>query len=395
MLKSLRHALRLLKKAPGFTLVSICSLAIGIGATSAMFSFGDALLLRPLPVPEPSRIAAVSTSTGQVFSNTALSYPDYRDYRDGNRSFDGVLAASGAAFGFKPNAAALPKIAYGMYVSGNFFRVLGVQPVLGRAFMPSEDQAVGRDAVVVLGHDFWVNQMNSNPSVVGSTIWLNSVPFIVIGVTGEQFTGIDQFVKYAMFVPLAMSPRLSGNNLLEKRDVRWLTVKGHLKPGVTIAQASADLTSIGKRLEQMYPQTNRDHHVDVLSEVQMRIRQSPPNAALIAMLLMLAFCVLLVACANVTGSAAEPGAGALARNGRPAGNWRGARQSYPAIVAGKSSTGAGGRDRWNRRRLRGEPASSTASRSRWMCRSHITSLWMRGCCCSLSARLCSAHFSSA
>ncbi len=301
MLKSLRHAVRLLKKAPGFTLVSICSLAIGIGATSAMFSFGDALLLRPLPVPEPSRIAAVTTSTGQVFANTTLSYPDYRDYRDGNRSFDGLLAASGASFGFKPNATALPKIAFGMYVSGNFFRVLGVQPVLGRAFMPSEDQALGRDAVVVLGHDFWVNQMNSNPSVVGSTIWLNSVPFTVIGVTAEQFTGIDQFVKYAMFVPLAMSPRLSGDNQLEKRDVRWLTVKGHLKPGVTIAQASADLTSIGARLEQLYPQTNRDHHVDVLTEVQMRIRQSPPNAALVAMLLMLAFCVLLVACANVTG----------------------------------------------------------------------------------------------
>jgi len=301
MLKSLRHALRLLRKAPGFTLVSICSLAIGIGATSAMFSFGDALLLRPLPVPEPSRIAAVTTSTGQVFSNTALSYPDYRDYRDGNRSFDGLLAASGASFGFKPNATALPKIAYGMYVSGNFFRVLEVQPALGRAFMPSEDQAVERDAVVVLGHDFWVNQLNSNPSVVGSTIWLNSVPLTVIGVAPEQFTGIDQFVKYAMFVPLAMSPRLSGNNLLEKRDIRWLTVKGHLKPGVTIAQASADLTSIGARLEQLYPQTNRDHHVDVQTEIQMRIRQSPPNAALIGMLLMLAFCVLLVACANVTG----------------------------------------------------------------------------------------------
>ena len=301
MLKSLRHALRLLRKAPGFTLVSICSLAIGIGATSAMFSFGDALLLRPLPVPEPSRIAAISTSSGQVFANTALSYPDYRDLRDGNRSFDGMLAASGASFGFKPNPTVLPKIAVGMYVSGNFFRVLGVQPVLGRAFLDTEDQAVGRDAVVVLGHDFWVHQMNGNPSVVGSTIWLNGVPFIVIGVAPEEFTGIDQFVKYAMFVPLAMSPRMGGTSVLEKRNVRWLTVKGHLKPGVTIAQAAADLSSIGARLQQMYPDTNRGHRVDVQTEIQMRIRQSPPNAALVVMLLLLAFCVLLVACANVTG----------------------------------------------------------------------------------------------
>jgi hypothetical protein len=111
MLKSLRHALRLLVKSPGFTLVGICSLAIGIGATSAMFSFADALILRPLPVLEPTRIAAVTTSSSNAFaSNTAVSYPDYRDYRDGNRSFDGLIAASGTSFGFKPNATALPKV---------------------------------------------------------------------------------------------------------------------------------------------------------------------------------------------------------------------------------------------------------------------------------------------
>lgn len=303
MLKSLRHTLRLLKKAPGFALVSICSLAIGIGATSAMFSFADALLLRPLPVPEPSRIAAVTTSTGQLFAGNTLSYPDYRDFRDDNRTFEGLLAAATVSFGFKPDAQTLPKIAVGMYVSGNFFRVLGVQPALGRAFLESEDQALGRDAVVVLGHDFWVHQMNANRSIVGTTIWLNSVPFTVIGVAPQGFTGIDQFVNQAMFVPLAMAPRLGGgvDNVLEKRDVRWLTVKGRLKPGVSIAQARADLTSIWTRLVQLYPQTDRDHPVDVQTEVQMRIRQSPPNAALVVMLLLLALCVLLVACANVTG----------------------------------------------------------------------------------------------
>src|SRR5271168_1342215 len=110
MLNSLRHALRLLQKAPGFTLVSICSLAIGIGATSAMFSFADALLLRPLPVLEPSRMAALTTASTNAFANTALSYPDYRDYRDGNRNFDGLIGASTASFGFKPNASALPKV---------------------------------------------------------------------------------------------------------------------------------------------------------------------------------------------------------------------------------------------------------------------------------------------
>jgi predicted permease len=301
MLKSLRHAVRLLRKAPGFTLVSVSSLAIGIGATSSIFSFSDALLLRPLPVFEPSRIASVTTASTAAFSNTALSYPDYRDYRDGMRSFEGLFASSITSFGVKPDASALPKVAFGMYVSGNFFPTIGVQPALGRGFLPSEDQAVGRDAVVVLGHDYWVSQFNANPSAVGSTIWLNSVPFTVIGVTAQQFTGIDQFVKPSLFVPLAMSPRLSGENDLEKRDLRWLTVKGRLKPGVTIAQANAEAAAIATRLEQMYPQSNRNQRVDVETEFQLRVRQSPPNAALIAMLLMLAICVLLVACANVTG----------------------------------------------------------------------------------------------
>ena len=301
MLKSLRHALRLLRKSPGFTLVSICSLAIGIGATSTMFSFSDALLLRPLPVLEPSRLAAISTASSELFSNTAISYPDYRDYRDRNRSFDGMIAASIVSFGFKPNAAAVPKVVFGMYVSGNFFHVLGVQPALGRGFLESEDQAVGRDAVVVLGHDYWVSQFNASPSAIGATIWLNGTPCAIVGVAPQEFTGIDQFVKPSLFVPLAMSPRLGGDKSLEKRDVRWLTVKGRLKPGVGIAQASADLLGIGRRLEQTYPQTNRNQRAEVETEFQLRVRQSPPNAALVAMLRMLALCVLAVACANVTG----------------------------------------------------------------------------------------------
>src|ERR1700688_5295485 len=103
MLKSLRYAIRLLSKTPGFTLVSIFSLAIGIGATSAMFSFADALLLRPLPVLEPTRIASITTSSSDVFSDTAVSYPDYRDYRGGNRSFDVLIAGGVRSFGFRPN----------------------------------------------------------------------------------------------------------------------------------------------------------------------------------------------------------------------------------------------------------------------------------------------------
>jgi putative ABC transport system permease protein len=259
MLKPLRHAVRMLRKNPGFALVAIASLAIGIGATSASFSIADVLLLRPLPVPEPSRVVAVTPAKMGAFgADSALSYPDCRDFRDNNRSFDGLIASSFWPFGFSPDATAVPKTTYGAYVSGNFFRTLGVQPALGRAFMESEDQAAGRDAVVVLGHDFWVNEFNANPSAVGSTLRLNGVECRIIGVAPEQFTGVDPMVKPALFVPLAMSSRLGRENLLERRDARWLSVKGRLKPGVSLSQASGDLSAIAARLEELYPQTDRN-----------------------------------------------------------------------------------------------------------------------------------------
>ncbi|MBV9766517.1 MAG: ABC transporter permease [Acidobacteriaceae bacterium] len=310
MLKSVRHAARMLRKNPVFTIVAVCSLAIGIGATSAMFSFADALLLRPLPVLEPSRVLAVSTTSSAAFGmNNAISHPDYVDFRDRNRSFDGLLAYSYGTFGFSPDKTTLPKMKFGLFVSGNFFQVLGVEPSLGRGFRPDEDQAEGRDAVVVISHDFWITQLRGNPSVLGSKIRLSGIDFSIVGVAPEQFTGVDQYFRPALFVPLAMSPSVSPHNSvnlahennLDQRDIRWLTVKGRLKPGVTVAQAQADLDAIAAQLQQMYPQTNRNQRITVETELQLRAQQSPPNTALVAMLILLALCVLAVACANVAG----------------------------------------------------------------------------------------------
>ena len=149
MLMPLGHAIRVLRQNPGFTLVAICSLAIGIGVTSASFSIADTLLLRPMPVLEPSRVVSVTPALQGAFGvNSTISYPDYRDFRDHNRTFDGLVATNFSSFGFSPDATTVPKITYGAFVSGNFFKTLGVQPVLGRAFLETEDQAVGRDAVV-------------------------------------------------------------------------------------------------------------------------------------------------------------------------------------------------------------------------------------------------------
>ena len=291
----------MLRNNPGFTLVAICSLAMGIGATSAGFSIADAMLMRPMPVFEPSRVVTVTPGRQGAFGvDSTLSYPDYRDFRDNNRTFEGLIASDFTSFGFSPDATTLPKVTYGAFVSGNYFRVLGVQPVLGRAFLDSEDR-VGRDAVVVLGHDFWVSQFNANPAAVGSTLRLNGVECKIIGVSGKRFNGVNQLINASLFVPLAMLPRLQQENPLERREDRWFTVKGRLKPGVSLAQANADLSAIAARLEQLYPRTNRNRKAEVLSEIELRYRQSPPNAAMAIMVFVLALCVLLVACANVAG----------------------------------------------------------------------------------------------
>jgi predicted permease len=299
---SVNHAFRVLRKDPGFTAVAICSMAMGIGATAAMFSFADAILLRPLSVTEPDRVVTINTAKSAPFGgSTMISYPDYADLRDHNRSFDGLVAASYAKFGFSRGTSTLPRMKFGYFVSGNFFRVLGVQPALGRAFRPDEDQVEGRDAVVVLGHDFWVSQFNASPSVVGSRIRVNGIEFTVIGVAPEHFTGIDLVMRPTVFVPLAMSPRMGPKNLLQDREAGGLFVKGRLKPGVSVDQARADIEALARELQKLHRQQSSDRLLTAETELQLRVEQGPTVIAMSIMLGALALCVLIVACANVAG----------------------------------------------------------------------------------------------
>ena len=302
MLQSLNHAFRVLRKDPGFTAVAIGSMAIGIGATAAMFSFADSMLLRPLPVSDPDRVVTINTAVSAYWAqNPPISYPDYVDLRDQNRTFDGLVAASYAFFGFSRDAATQPRMKWGLYVSGNFFQVMGVDPALGRSFRPDEDQAEGRDPVVMLGHDFWVGQFGANPSVVGSRIRLNGIDFLVIGVAPEHFTGIDAVMRPQLFVPLAMSSRMSQQNHLHDRNFGWLFIKGRLKPGASLEQAQADVGAESIELEKLHSQASHGQRLRVETELQFRVAQAPATAAMVAMLGLLGICVLLVACANVAG----------------------------------------------------------------------------------------------
>ena len=301
VLQDFRFACRILRKNPGFTAIAVCSLALGIGANSAIYSFADAILLRPLPVHEPSRIVAISPERfGQIRGFGEVSYPDYVDLRDHNRSFSRMAATSYASFGFALDRTAPPRMKFSMFVSGNFFQVFGVTPQLGRRFRLDEDIVPGRDAVTVLSHDLWVSEFAASSSVLGRTILLNGIKFTIIGVAPETFTGLG-LVKPALYVPIAMSPALVGVNNLEKREVPWLDVKGRLNPSISITQAGADIDSLVAGLRSTYPKTDQKLKLKVETVFQLRSEQSPPTLALLLMLSMLALCVLLVACANVSG----------------------------------------------------------------------------------------------
>jgi macrolide transport system ATP-binding/permease protein len=301
-LQDVRYGARTLRKHPGFAAVVVCSLAIGIGANSAIYSFADWWLLRPLPILEPTRVVAITPVTNAMAGvRNTMSYPDYVDLRDHNRTFEGLVAQAYSAFGFAPGQTVLPRMKVGTFVSGNFFRVLGVEPVLGRGFRPEEDQAVGRDAVVVLSHDLWTGEYGGRPSVIGEKPRLNGIELTIIGVTPQSFTGTDQFLRPAVYVPLAMSPRLSNTNDLDQRQVPWLVVKGRLNPGASIAEAQADLSAIASALHKTYPHTDGNLRLKVESQLQFQTEFSPPFTAMLMMLMFLAACVLLVACANVAG----------------------------------------------------------------------------------------------
>ena len=308
MFHDLRYGMRTLRQNPGFALVAIVSLALGIGANAAIFSLADALLLRPLAVPHSSGVIQVQAqlrgdTLAGVTQYSGMSYPDYRDFRYHNRSFAGLSAATYSLLGFATTKDALPQMKIGLLVSGNFFDVLELRPPLGRGFRSVEDRVPGRDTVAVISTDLWKTEFAASPDVIGKPVFLNGIEFTVVGVAPESFTGPDTgVVRSMLYVPLAMSNRLSAGptqNLLEDRGSRGLIVYGRLRSGVSLAQAAAEARVIGQQLAQGYPDTNRTCSFVVATDLRSRLRQNAFNSFLVGFLLVLAIVVLLIACANV------------------------------------------------------------------------------------------------
>ena len=309
IVQDLRHGARMLVKNPGFTLIAIASIAIGVGANAAMFSLADGLVLRPLPVPRADQVVSVSATAPRAneaffLTTNRLSHLDYTDLRDRAQSFSGLAAytVSFASFATGRDQAAQSKL--GLAVSGNFFDVLELQPTLGRGIRPDEDRVPGRDAVVVLAYSTWAEQFGSDPGVVGRQVRLGGLDFTVVGVAPESFTGMHLVLPPAFIIPIAMQSKLAGAvpaTLLEQRNFRYLEVRGRIKPGVSLEQARQEVASIARGLEQTYPDTNRNFGMLVRTAFEARLDERGASAPSAFMLMTLAFAVLLVACANVAG----------------------------------------------------------------------------------------------
>jgi macrolide transport system ATP-binding/permease protein len=300
----LRYALRSLRRTPGLTLFVILTLGLGVGIVAAIFPIFDGLVLRPLPVPHPGEIVTlVSTTHDEGFGD--FSYREYLDIRDKTKSYQGVTAnAEMEAVGFAAEPKALPRVKGGLLVSGNFFRVLNVEPLLGRGFGEDEDQVPGRDAVVVLGPDFWKHEFGSDAGVLGRKIRLNGTEFTVIGVAPERFPGVSIFAHPDFYMPLAMERVFSttpDKDFFEDRDDRKLNLRARMKDGVSLAQARGELNSLAKYFEREYPTLNRARGAAVYTEFERRTRPDLTEWKFGTTLVVLSLAVLLVACTNVAG----------------------------------------------------------------------------------------------
>ena len=301
--QDLRYGIRTLGRTRGLTLVGILSLGLGLGANTTIFTFINTLLLRPPLVHDPSGLLEVwqyNTTRGSgIGSNMQLSYPEYAYYRDHNRSFSAMGAFTGESPVMIWNRGGEGETLRAALVSANFFSILGVQPALGRGFVPEEDGVATAAPVVVLSHATWRQRLASDPAIVGKSLTLNGRDYTVVGVAPAAFTGLVIGFSPDVWTPMAMQPAVSPGLDLNERRMHWLLGVGRLKPGVTPRQASADLAVLGQQLARDFPDTNRNLMPDVVPVELVPAPFRGVAAGISAVLMAVVGLVLLIACANV------------------------------------------------------------------------------------------------
>ena len=296
--QDIRFGWRQLLKHPGFTGLAILSMALGIGANTAIFSLIDTVLLRPLPVHEPSQLIAVDGQLRNGTDFTLQSYLNYKDYRDRNTVFSGLLAYRFVVASLSHNG--VNERVWGFDVSGNYFDVLGVKPALGRGFLPEEDQTPGSHAVVILSHACWQKRFAGDSSIIGRKILLNTHPFTVVGVAPAGFVGTEVAYAPEFWVPLMMAKQIEpGSTWLDMRESDNLFVIGRLKPDVTVEQAKAQLDTVTRRMAEEHPKENAGRSVLLMPPGLFipDIRNS--IFAFSGLLAVVGALVLLLACVNL------------------------------------------------------------------------------------------------
>src|ERR1051326_965515 len=295
LIRDVRFSLRVLRKSPGFTIVAILTLALAIGANAVVFGVLNAVILHPLDVPQAESLFMIEREKG----NGTASYPDYVDLRDRNRSFDGLAAYNIDVAGL--DAGGNPSRAWVEEVSGNYFDVLRIQPHVGRLIHASDEHGTNSAPYIVLSYAYWQNHFQGDQGVVGRTVQLNKYPFTIVGVAPPGFHGTLWFFSPDFFVPLVNQEQIAGVNLLNQRGTRRtvFVTMGHLKAGVTPAQAIADLNSIGSYLEKTYPTDDGHVNFGLARPSFYGNLVGPPIRAFVSGLMLLAGLILLSACANL------------------------------------------------------------------------------------------------
>jgi predicted permease len=285
--QDLRYAARRLRKEPSFAATAVLTLALGIGVNNTVFAVVNAVLIRGLPFDDPDRIVSLGTRDARG-RDGSVSIKDYEDWRRSVRSFTGIAAFATTVINLS-DPGRTPEQYSGPYISANAFRVIGQRPLLGRDFTDDDDRP-GAAPVVILGHGVWKTRYGSDPSIIGRTIKVSEVPATVIGVMPEGF----KFpINADVWEPLALLPNIAD----VKRDVRYMQVFGRLAPGVTMAQAGAELEAVAAGLAHDHPDTNKDIHATIMT-FNERYSGGPTRLMLLALMGAVAF-VLLIACANV------------------------------------------------------------------------------------------------
>src|ERR1051326_5048807 len=291
--RDLRYSLRILAKSPAFTTVAVLTLALAICANAVVFGIFNGLILRPLNVPQAESLWGTEYGDGSGWQ----SYPNYLDLRDRNRSFDGLAAFNFAFVGL--DTGNHPTIANGFATTGNYFDVLRIKPYLGRFFHSSDEHGPNSAPYIVLAHAYWHSRFQDDRGVVGRTVRLNKHPFTIIGIAPPGFQGTLLFVATDFFMPLVNQDQVDGQSLLNMRGSNHAIFEamGHLKPGVTPAQAVADVNSVGAYIAKTYPK-EAGHKTASLSR-QGLSSFTRPIQAFVAGLMLLSVLILLAACANL------------------------------------------------------------------------------------------------